>query len=730
MKQLHIKHHWLGRLLASDPGLIRFQKAGRATLSLMASVFTTLFVMSAAGFDALTPAIVSGMAGMMGIMIVMDDTKRKKILTTLLLGVSAMAGITLGSSLANNAYYIEIAMIILIFGSFYFTRFGVRYFSLCMIGFMTVYFSSILKLTSSQLPWFYLGIWIGIAYAFLFNFVLFQDSAKNLKRSISSFHIQSNLTFKLLIQGMQDKELSPQGKKELQKSVLKLREYAIIASDYINEDDVQKLWPGLTPSQLRLYVFDTGMLIETLTDSMRSLKKADAFEIDELRRLLKWVTQSLRDAEVLAQNYEEQNLHEAELAVQALRLLIIDLFNREEQPEGWFFLIRRIESIANHVIEGAITIQQALHSEKIIEKKFEEADEEAKDSEKDSGENDSEDEDKSLKPSTKKAYQALVAAVLSILVGQIISPAQPYWVLLTAFIVLIGTESIGRIYTKGFQRSIGTIIGAVIGFTLARLVSGHSALEVTLIFVAVFFAFYLLEVSYTLMSMFITMLVAFMYDLLLGGISISLIGARVIDTIAGAAIAFGVSTFVFPKKTKDKVADSFNEFLTELKPFVTEYVRGFREDVNVKELSGSAFTLDQKLQTIKTEAQSLTQKPGSPRHSDINRWITIFAAINYYARHLVASSYRKGFDYPDELVEVFKRIEEKLDLNIETLMEVIKGNGDGALVYSLEKERELIERLAPTRKQSQRDLIHHLYYVWRINKTILELAVELGAGKE
>ncbi|MDA6162104.1 FUSC family protein, partial [Escherichia coli] len=79
----------------------------------------------------------------------------------------------------------------------------------------------------------------------------------------------------------------------------------------------------------------------------------------------------------------------------------------------------------------------------------------------------------------------------------ILSPDQPYWVLLTAFIVLLGTESIGRIYTKGFQRSVGTIIGAVIGFTLARVVSGHSVLEITLIFAAVFFAFYLFEVSYT-----------------------------------------------------------------------------------------------------------------------------------------------------------------------------------------------------------------------------------------
>src|SRR5690606_30125634 len=113
-----------------------------------------------------------------------------------------------------------------------------------------------------------------------------------------------------------------------------------------------------------------------------------------------------------------------------------------------------------------------------------------------------------------------------------------------------------------------------------------------------------------------------------------------------------------------------------------------------------------------------------------NRWITMFSAINYYARHLVASSYRKGFDYPDELVDVFIRIEEKLELNIETLMDLIKESGDGTIVYSRDRERELIERLATTRQQSQRDLIHHLYFIWRINKAIMELAEELGAGKE
>jgi uncharacterized membrane protein YgaE (UPF0421/DUF939 family) len=723
MMQLDRMRHWLGRLLASDPGQIRFYKAGRATISLIASVFTTLLIMRASGNSEISPAIVSGMVGLLGIMAVMDDAKEKMKITTLLLAPSAMFGITAGS-LSGNAYYIDVLMIVIIFCSFYLTRFGTRYFSLSMLAFMTIYISSVLKLHTNQLPWFFAGITIGVIYAYVVNFILFQDTAKNLRRSIRSFHIQSNLTFNLLINAMHDPEISLKRKKEIQKNVLKLKEYAVIVSGYIKAEDVDEMWPGLTQAQLRLYVFDTGMLVETLADSIRSLKNADALEIDDIRLLLIQATKALRDAEVLAKLPEEQNLEEAERAVQRLRLTILDLLNREHPPKGWVFLIRRIESIANHVIEGATTIQQSLLANTRVQAEPEE-------NRKDSKEDDTPKEETGLKTSTKKAYQAFVAGVLSIIIGQLISPTQPYWVLLTAFIVLLGTESIGRIYTKGFQRSLGTIIGAVIGFLMAKLLSGQPVIEVILLFAVIFLAFYLLTVSYTIMSMFITMLIAFMYDILLGGITFELIRARVIDTIAGALIALFVSTVVFPKKTKHKVAESINEFFIELKPYVTEYVRSFHEDVNVKELSEKAFTLDQKLQTIKDEAKSLLQRPGSPTYTDMTRWFTALSAINYYAKHLVASSYRKGFDYPEELVEVFEKTEEKLGHNIVTLNAMLKKSEmDEKVMYSLENEREQIERLAPSRKQTQRDLIHHLYYVWRINHSLVELGTELGAREK
>lgn len=726
MKQLHRQYVWLGRFLASDPGRKRFQQAGKATISLISGVFTMLFLLKLFDYTAITPAIVSGMVGMLGIFVVMDDTTAKKKVTTPLIGVAVAIGITLGSAFAHFSLVVNMLLVGAIFSAFYFSRFAIRYFSMGMAGFMSIYISSILQLDVAHLSWFYIGIVIGVMYAFLYNFIIFKGSVHVLRRSMRSFHIQSNLTFTILMKMIEDPDTSSKRRKLLDRNVRRLNEYARIVASDINENDLKKLWPGIEPSQLRLYVFDTEMLIQTLTDSLKRLKELDALEVTELRRLLVWVLRSLRDAEVLAQDYDPRSLEEAETAIQALRLLLSEVLNQEEKPKGWVYLLRRIESIANHVLEAAITIQESLkvsESKEInIENKVESEGEEKEDK--------PEEETMSLKPSTRKAVQALVAGTLAIIVGELIAPAQPYWVLLTTFIIQIGTESVGRTYMKAFQRSFGTVIGAILGFGAAKLVSGNSELEVFLLFFVLFLAFYLFTVSYTLMSLFITMLIAFMYDLLLGGISMQLMGARVIDTIAGAAIALSVSAFVFPKKTKDKVADAFDDFLEELGGYVSSYIKTFT-NIEDKPLTDQAFDLDQKVQGIKDEAQSLLQRPGSMTRSGIGRWITVVTAINYYAKHLLASSHRKvPAKVSDELNSVFQQTEEKITHNIEMLRGLLKEKESTRVFLSLSEEREKIETLAPSRLKSQIDLIHHLYYVWKINQSIVALGEELGAEVE
>ncbi|KGX84704.1 FUSC family protein [Pontibacillus marinus] len=714
----HVKQHWLGRVRASDPGRKRLQKAGKATLSLIFSVFTMLFILHIAGFEQITPAIVAGMVGLVSIMVVMDETTQEKKVTTLLMSLSAILGITLGSLASVNPYYVGVLMISVIFSAFFFSQFRVRYFSFGMIGFFTVYISSFLKLNIVELPWFYLGIALGIMYAYLFNFLVFKDSATILKRGMRSFHIQANLTFNMMITIIQQPNISEKRKNRLEKNIKILRAYARNVSEDLDQQDVKEIWPGLKASQLRLYVFDTAMLVETLGDSINKLKNQDALETQELRRLLLWIVRSLREAEVLATDYDPQNLEEAEKAVQALRLALNEFLDNREEPQKWLYLIRRIESIVNHVIEGATRIQHSLH-------KWDGEIEEPDSTEENEDEEVSEEE--GMNAATKKAIQALVACSLSIVLGYIISPIQPYWIVLTSFIVLLGTESVGRTYIKGMERSIGTVIGAVFGFMLANLVSGRAALEITLLFIVVFFAFYLLTVSYTSTSLFITMLIAFLYDILLGGISIELLGARVIDTIVGSALALGAAAFILPTKTKDKVSEGFSLYLEELQSYLLKYVKRFREDTDVKGLSSLAFSMDQQLQTIRVDAQSLVERPSFLRYANLSRYITVFTAIHYYAQHLVASSYQKNFESVDELEDVFISMEEKLQNNTDTLSKLMQGEERSGIVYTLFDEREKVERVAPSRWTAKRDLIHHLYYIWKINQSIVVLAEGLGA---
>ncbi|WP_175986408.1 FUSC family protein [Bacillus sp. Marseille-Q1617] len=721
MKHLHRQHVWLGRFLASDPGRKRFQQAGKATISLISAVFTMLFLLNLWEYQAITPAIVAGLVGMLGVMIVMDDTEAKKKVTTVLIGVSVAFGITVGSLLAHYSLLVNGLMVLVIFSAFYFSRFQIRYFSMGMAGFMAIYMSFILQLDAAHLMWFYIGIISGVVYAYFYSFVLFKGSVHVLRRSMRSFHIQSNVTFTILIKMIEDPDSSEKRRKILYRNVNRLNDYARIVSSEINDEDLKKLWPGIESSQLRLYVFDTEMLVQTLTDSLRRLKELDALESAEVRRLLVWVIRSLRDAEVLAHNYDPHYLEEAEKAIQGLRLLLTEFLSKEEKPKG-VYLLRRIESIANHVLEAALTIQESL---KKPGEDIKAADEAAED------EPDEKEVkpliDRSLKPQTRKGIQALVAGTLAIIVGEIISPTQPYWVLLTTFIIQIGTESVGRTYMKGFQRSVGTVIGAIIGFGAAKLVSGQSELEVFLLFFVLFMALYLFTVSYTMMSLFITMLIAFMYDLLLGGISMQLMGARVLDTIAGAVIALSVSALVLPKKTKHKVGDALDDFFNELESYVSVYLKGFMKSDNPP-LTDQAFDLDQKLQAVKDEAASILQRPGALTRSGIGRWITVTTAINYYAKHLLASSNRKADpQVTNHLYAVLGETEEKLTHNIKSLRGLMKGSEGKAHFWSLNEERAEVEKLAPSRLHSQLDIIHHLYYIWRINQSILAIGKEVGA---
>ncbi|MFC7393941.1 FUSC family protein [Scopulibacillus cellulosilyticus] len=721
---------WIDRISASDPGRMRLQKALRVTFAVACSVLSMLFIVNTFAKGEITAAILSGIISLMSITAVNDDTMAEQKVTTCLLPLSGGISVTVGTWTSTFNHVIDIVLLIVIFSAFYLQRYRSRYFSLCMVSFFSLYISVLLHVKFDQLLLFLIGIIIGVASAYLSHFILFKErSDRTLKRSMASFHIQVNLTFDIMIDMIQDLKINWLRLNRLNRHITKLNAYTRMLSGELHSTEPSRIWPGIRSQHLRVYIFNAEMLIETLFSALKRLKLLHAFENDVIRKSLLNVVRSLRYSDVQEDDYDHSHLKEAENAVRELRAYLDQFHHKNDENQDWLYLIRRVESIASHLIEGANRMRQ-IRIENINKEKLKSF-LNIENSESDELESSNNENEKGMRVSTKKAVQAAIACELATIFGYLLSPAHQFWALLSAFVVLLGTESVGRTFVKAFHRFIGTLIGAVCGFFFAHLVDGRTDLELLLLFICIFMAFYLLDISYALMTFWMTMVLAIMYNLLLGGVNEQLLTARVIDTLVGVGIGLLVSVLVLPIKTRDKVSDRTVDFLNGLKLYLNGFINKLIDSDQSAYLADMALELDEKLQQIRDEAKPLHNTPGALGRSGIERRLTVLTALNYYAKHLTASTNTEGkIRINPFLQRTLIQVNQRLQDNLDTLNKLMIGKTFKARVWKLEKEREQIERFPEQsfRGNSNQDqLVYDLYYIWRINSSIVSLAKDFGA---
>ena len=152
-------------------------------------------------------------------------------------------------------------------------------------------------------------------------------------------------------------------------------------------------------------------------------------------------------------------------------------------------------------------------------------------------------------PSTRQAIQVAVAAALAIVVGETVSPSHWYWAVIAAFVIFAGTNSWAETLDKGWQRLLGTVLGVPSGVLVATLVSGNTVASLVMIFVCLFCAFYFMKVTYSLMTFWISTMLALMYGLL-GEFTFSLLLLRIEETAVGAVIGIAAAMLVLPINTR------------------------------------------------------------------------------------------------------------------------------------------------------------------------------------
>lgn len=511
--------YWLARLSASDPGLNRIRRATRVVLSVICGVSAMALVVAMGAYVQITSTILAGILGLMGSVTVHDDTERKQKITTLMLPLTSAISVSMAAVLSEIGYHLgDVFLLMVVFLLFYLQRFGRRFFSIGMVAFISFYFSTMLGVGVPSLPWYYVAILLGATMAYLFHFyILREDSDRILKHSLTSYHTLINLTFELMTDMIRDPRKNAKRAKALDRNVTKINDYARMVAGQFEDADPSHIWPGIQTQQLRLYVFDTAMLSETLSVTVQQLKGLHALEITEVRQILFEVVQSLRRADILRENHDFTSLRTARTSMKKLKSELSRLKTDDKDFQDWLYLLRRIASIINHVTREAEGIQQTriehLYDKALSHTQRNHGQKGVQESDEDEEEID---EKYGMRLSTQKAFQAALSGGISIAVGYTISPSHQYWVLLANLVILFGTETVGRTVIKAGERFMGTLVGALFGFMIAHLISGHLFLDMLFLFSCVFMAFYFVSLSYAIMIFFMTMMLANMYDLLLG----------------------------------------------------------------------------------------------------------------------------------------------------------------------------------------------------------------------
>jgi len=477
------------------------------------------------------------------------------------------------------------------------------------------------------------------------------------------------------------------------------------------------------------------MLIETLAQAVEKLKDLHAMEASSVRDCLLQIVQFLRGLEVLSEEYDSSLLEKMEKAIKNLRKEL-DLIKMEYPGFiQWLVLLKRVESITNHVIEGVKKIQQKrldhLSSDSSQDKFTRER---KKAMEKENVREDIKEKqiDKkcSLHPCTKKGLQASLVCGVAIVIGHYLSPAYPYWMALSAYVVILNTETIGHTAKKASHRLIGTFLGAIVGLIIAHLVAGQTCFMIVILVISIFMSFYLISLSYGVFAFWITMLLAIALELLSVKDIEQVLILRVFDTVIGASLSAMAATFIFPSKTTDKVTSSMIGFISDLKEYVDVCLKKFTDTNTDQYLDDKALNLDQKFQQIKNDADIIKMWPGNLSRSDMEIKLTVIAAINDYTKRFVASENREQRpDIDDKIKLTLNQVQIYFNKNIDILCQLLneQSNGDINLLELMNDrvsiECSLDEHGFENLKKPQ--LINDLDYVWSINQTIIALAITL-----
>jgi len=213
---------------------------------------------------------------------------------------------------------------------------------------------------------------------------------------------------------------------------------------------------------------------------------------------------------------------------------------------------------------------------------------------------------------------------------------QGFWLLLT--VLFVCQPSFSETRKRLIQRSIGTMVGILLGYPILMLVDNSFSQVILLIFSAFLFFNYL-RTNYGLAVIFITLFVIFLFNLLTGT-GIEILWVRIAETLLGSALSMLAITFIYP----DWQFQRFPALVEQLLQLSAQYFRQVGDQYQYGRSENLNYRLT-RFKTFKSDAaltsawQSMLFEPHSKQkltkevYTLVNRCDVLVAYIAALASH-------------------------------------------------------------------------------------------------
>jgi uncharacterized membrane protein YccC len=598
-------------LVYSDPGRLRLRNAAATTLSLVLAMVTLL---AAAGVthQPVTVAMLGTIVAMQSSAAVKDRQQHSRVVTMLLLIFPAVGAVTLAALLSPIGVIADIGFIAVLFTAVWVRRFGPRGNALGMVAFMAYFYALFLRSTLDQVPVLAGAVAVGVGSTLIVRTLIFPDrpraEVRHLVRALRGASV-----------AVLDVAANP-GANDVatyRRRLDRLGETALMIDDWLDRHDAAQSL-SVTSEDLALRVFDAQIAMEQLVSMLRTIDPTTPWP----EGLTEAIT-ALRTC--LQHNPSEDQLRMARRAGAAAADRA-DLSVSEGIATVVAYRAVQAHLAIHHITTNALGIAGAAEAP--------EPDAPA------------EVERAGMEPSTKAAIQVAVATSAATILGELISPDRWYWAVLTAFLVFTGVSTRGEILTRAGHRIVGTIAGVVAGVLLATLVGHNPPVQMVLLVICVFCAFYLVTVAYAWLTFFVTVLLAMLYGLL-GDFSVQVLELRIEETAAGGIVGIASAYFIFSTSTRATFIEKVTDYLDRMVDLIEVGIASVLAPGGATDLVAETRRLDNALQEVITAGKPLQMGPAVRSRRGAQRLLRGLQAGNRSAHALARAGVNSARADPD-----------------------------------------------------------------------------------